>query len=137
MMMKMTADQRQRRLQQATVQRQRQLQVVTMMMMMMATVDQRQQQRPLVLHQQRAQLQVDRRQQPRRHVTVFEQCYVERHGDRRTEHRFELQFRTLPMRQMISRVEEAGFSIDAVLGDYRGRAWDERSDVWIILATRA
>jgi hypothetical protein len=69
-------------------------------------------------------------------VTVFEQCYVEQRGDRRTEHRFELQFRTLPMRQLISRVEEAGFSIDAVLGDYRGRAWDERSDVWIILATR-
>jgi SAM-dependent methyltransferase len=76
------------------------------------------------------------RQQRRRHVTVFEQCYVEQRGDRRTEHRFELQFRTLPMRQLISRVEDAGFSIDAMLGDYRGRAWDERSDVWIILATR-
>jgi SAM-dependent methyltransferase len=76
------------------------------------------------------------RQQRRRHVTVFEQCYVERHGDRRTEHRFALQFRTLPMRQMISRVEEAGFSIETMLGDYHGRAWDERSDVWIILAAR-
>jgi SAM-dependent methyltransferase len=76
------------------------------------------------------------RQQRRRHVTVFEQCYIERRGGRRAEHRFELQFRTLPMRQMIARVEDAGFSIDAVLGDYRGRAWDERSDVWIILATR-
>ena len=37
---------------------------------------------------------------------------------------------------MIRRVEDAGFSIDAMLGDYRGRAWDKRADVWIILATR-
>jgi len=26
--------------------------------------------------------------------------------------------------------------IDAVLGDYRGRPWDERAEVWIILARR-
>ena len=76
------------------------------------------------------------RQERRRHLTIFEQRYIERSGDETTEHRFELQFRTLPMRQMIRRVEKAGFAIDAVLGDYRGRPWDERADVWIILATR-
>jgi hypothetical protein len=26
--------------------------------------------------------------------------------------------------------------VDAVLGDYRGRPWDARADVWIILARR-
>jgi hypothetical protein len=33
-------------------------------------------------------------------------------------------------------LERAGFGVDAVLGDYRGRPWDERADVWIILARR-
>jgi SAM-dependent methyltransferase len=75
-------------------------------------------------------------QDRRRHLTRFEQRYVERHDGKATEHRFDLRFRTLPMRQMTGRVEKAGFVIDAVLGDYRGRAWDERADVWIILATR-
>jgi SAM-dependent methyltransferase len=76
------------------------------------------------------------RQERRRHLTIFEQCYIERSGGQAKEHRFELRFRTLPMRQMTGRIEKAGFTIDAVLGDYRGRAWDERADVWIILATR-
>jgi len=76
------------------------------------------------------------RQERRRHLTIFEQRYIQGTGAAATEHRFELQFRTLPMRQMIRRVEKAGFAIDVVLGDYRGRAWDERADVWIILATR-
>ena len=30
----------------------------------------------------------------------------------------------------------AGFAIEAVLGDYRGGPWDERADVWIMLARR-
>jgi ubiquinone/menaquinone biosynthesis C-methylase UbiE len=77
------------------------------------------------------------RQQPRKHLTTFEQCYVERRGRRVTKHRFELTFRTLPIRKMLRKLEGAGFLIEAVLGDYRGRAWDERSDVWIILARRA
>ena len=76
------------------------------------------------------------RQERRRRLTIFEQRYIERRGDEVIEHRFELKFRTLPMREMIRRVEKAGFAIDAVLGDYRGRPWDERADVWIILATR-
>jgi SAM-dependent methyltransferase len=76
------------------------------------------------------------RQERRRHLTIFEQRYIRGSGDTATEHRFELRFRTLPLRQMIRRVERAGFAIDAILGDYRGRAWDERADVWIILATR-
>jgi SAM-dependent methyltransferase len=76
------------------------------------------------------------RQRPRQHLTIFEQCYVERRGETRREHRFELRFRTLPMKQMLRRLDRAGFTVDAVLGDYRGRAWDERADVWLILATK-
>ena len=42
---------------------------------------------------------------------------------------------TLTVPQMIGQLERAGFQVDAVLGDYRGRPWDDRADVWIILAT--
>ena len=35
---------------------------------------------------------------------------------------------------MTRRLENAGFAIDAVLGDYRGGPWDPRADVWMILA---
>ena len=76
------------------------------------------------------------RQEPRRHFTTFEQCYIERRGRTITKHRFELTFRTLPIRAMARKIEGAGFAIDAVLGDYRGRPWDHRSDVWIIMARR-
>ena len=76
------------------------------------------------------------RQDRRRRLTTFEQRYVERRGSRTNEHRFELTFRTLSVRQVTARLEAAGFAIDAVLGDYHGRPWDERADVWIILARR-
>jgi len=76
------------------------------------------------------------RQDLRRHRTTFEQCYVERKGRHVRNHRFELTFRTLSIRQMTSRLERAGFRIDAILGDYRGRPWDPRADVWIMMARR-
>jgi SAM-dependent methyltransferase len=77
------------------------------------------------------------RQDRRRRLTLFAQRYVERRGARQTEHRFELAFRTLSVPEMVRRLERAQFRVEAVLGDYRGRAWDERADVWIILARRA
>jgi SAM-dependent methyltransferase len=77
------------------------------------------------------------RQDPRRRLTTFEQRYVEQRGGVQQEHRFELTFRTLSVRQMTRRLEAAGFAVEAVLGDYRGRPLDERSDVWIMLARRA
>jgi hypothetical protein len=76
------------------------------------------------------------RQDPRRHLTIFDQEYVERRGAARRSHRFSLTFRTLSVRQVTSRLETAGFRIQAVLGDYRGAPWDDRADVWIILAAR-
>jgi ubiquinone/menaquinone biosynthesis C-methylase UbiE len=76
------------------------------------------------------------RQDPKRHLTTFEQRYVVRKAGRTTEHRFDLTFRTLTVAQMTRQLERAGFAVSAVLGDYRGRAWDDRADVWIILARR-
>jgi ubiquinone/menaquinone biosynthesis C-methylase UbiE len=76
------------------------------------------------------------RQDRRRCLTTFEQRYLERRGGRTTTHRFELTFRTLSVPQMTRRLERAGFSVETVLGDYRGRPWDERADVWIILAKK-
>jgi len=76
------------------------------------------------------------RQDPKRHLTTFEQTYVERRGTATREHRFDLTFRTLTVRQMTGQLERAGFRVDAVLGDYRGRPWDERADVWIIMAKK-
>ena len=77
------------------------------------------------------------RQDPKRRLTTFEQCYVETRGSRSRRHRFELVFRTVSVRQMTRRLERAGFVVDRVLGDYQGRPWDARADVWIILARKA
>jgi ubiquinone/menaquinone biosynthesis C-methylase UbiE len=76
------------------------------------------------------------RQDPKRHLTTFAQRYVVRRGSRTTEHQFDLTFRTLSVEQMSTQLERAGFAVTAVLGDYRGRPWDDRADVWIILARR-
>ncbi len=76
------------------------------------------------------------RQDRARRLTTFDQRYVERRGLQRTEHQFELTFRTLSIPQMTRRLEAAGFAVDRVLGDYRGRPWDARADVWIVLARK-
>jgi len=76
------------------------------------------------------------RQLPRQRHTVFEQRYLVKRGGETREHRFELTFRTLTVKQMIRRLESAGFVIEALLGDYRGRPWYEQADAWIILARR-
>jgi len=76
------------------------------------------------------------RQDRRRRLTTFEQRYVERRNGRTRDHCFELVFRTLSVPEMSRQLERAGFRVEAVLGDYQGRAWDERADVWIIMAQR-
>jgi ubiquinone/menaquinone biosynthesis C-methylase UbiE len=76
------------------------------------------------------------RQDRVRRLTTFEQRYIERRDGRSREHAFDLVFRTLSVRQMTSRLDRAGFVVDRVLGDYRGRPWDERADVWILLAKK-
>ncbi|HWP99033.1 MAG TPA: class I SAM-dependent methyltransferase [Vicinamibacterales bacterium] len=74
------------------------------------------------------------RQDRRRGLTLFEERYTRRRGRRRETRRFLLTFRTRGVRAMARRLERAGFRIDALLGDYRGRPWDPRADVWLILA---
>jgi len=74
------------------------------------------------------------RQDPARHLTIFNQEFTERRGGTTRVHRFALTFRTLSVPQMVRRLEKSGFEIAALLGDYRGRAWDPRADVWVILA---
>jgi len=76
------------------------------------------------------------RQDRRRKLTIFDQQYVERRGRKKLTRQFSLTFRTLPLPAMVNRVEAAGFRVTAVLGDYRGRAWDLRADVWLLLAQR-
>jgi len=76
------------------------------------------------------------RQDPGRHLTTFDQRYVERRGGHTTEHCFELTFRTLSIPQMRRRLERAGFRVKTVLGDYGGQPWDARADVWILLAEK-
>lgn len=76
------------------------------------------------------------RQDRARRLTIFDQEYIERRGRVRRARKFSLVFRTLSVRQMQSRLERAGFGVRAVLGDYGGRPWDRRADVWLILAEK-
>jgi hypothetical protein len=69
-------------------------------------------------------------------LTTFEQEYVEGRGLHRRVTPFTIRFRTLPLPAIARRAERAGFVIDAVLGDYRGAAWDRRADVWLIIARK-
>ena len=74
------------------------------------------------------------RQDRARRRTIFDQEFTERRGRHTRVHRFSLAFRTLTVPQMARRLQNAGFEVSALLGDYRGGPWDERADVWIILA---
>jgi ubiquinone/menaquinone biosynthesis C-methylase UbiE len=74
------------------------------------------------------------RQDRARRLTIFDQEFTERRGRTSRVHSFSLSFRTLSVPQMVRRLTKAGFDITALLGDYQGRAWDPRADVWVILA---
>jgi len=76
------------------------------------------------------------RQDRARRLTIFDQEFTERRGRMRRTRRFALAFRTLSVPQMSRRLERAGFIITALLGDYRGGPWDERADVWVMLAKK-
>jgi len=76
------------------------------------------------------------RQDRRRHLTIFDQQFIETRGGQRSVRDFSLTFRTISVPQMTRRLENAGFRVTAVLGDYHGGPWDPRADVWLMLATR-
>jgi len=75
-------------------------------------------------------------QDRRKHITRFEQTFVEGRGAATTRKTFTLAFRTLTVPQMVERLERAGLEVSALLGDYQGGPWDLRAEVWIILARR-
>ena len=77
------------------------------------------------------------RQDRDKRLTTFEQEYIEGRGRARQVTPFTIRFRTLPLPAIAGRVERAGFEVEAVLGDYRGAAWDRRADVWLLLARAA
>jgi ubiquinone/menaquinone biosynthesis C-methylase UbiE len=74
------------------------------------------------------------KQDRKKHITRFEQEFIEGRGKSATRRKFQLAFRTLSVPQMVDRLEQAGFEVFSLLGDYQGGAWDLRADVWIILA---
>ncbi len=74
------------------------------------------------------------RQDSSQRLTIFDQEFTEQRGPTATVHRFSLAFRTLSIAEMSRRLERAGFRVKAVQGDYAGGPWNERSDVWIVLA---
>jgi hypothetical protein len=76
------------------------------------------------------------RQDAARKLTIFDQEFTETRRRQRRTHRFSLTFCTLTVPQMTRRLEAAGFEITALLGDYRGAAWDRRADVWIVMARK-
>jgi ubiquinone/menaquinone biosynthesis C-methylase UbiE len=75
-------------------------------------------------------------QDRKKHITRFEQEFVEGRGKTASRKKFTLAFRTLSVPQMVQRLEKAGLEVSALLGDYQGGPWDLRADVWIILARR-
>jgi ubiquinone/menaquinone biosynthesis C-methylase UbiE len=75
-------------------------------------------------------------QDRRKHITRFDQEFVEGRGKTATRRRFQIAFRTLSVPQMVKRLETAGLEVAALLGDYQGGPWDLRADAWIILARR-
>lgn len=76
------------------------------------------------------------RQDRRRGVTTFDEEFIERRGRRIERRRFSLTFRTVSVDGVTRRLESHGFSVEAVLGDYRGRAWTPDADAWVIVAKR-
>jgi len=77
------------------------------------------------------------RQDRKKGLTIFDQEFTERRGRKAQSRTFSLAFRTLTVPQMVRRLEKAGFEVTALLGDYKGREWDPRADVWVILAKKA
>lgn len=75
-------------------------------------------------------------QDRRNGLTIFDEQYVVRRGREVRRHRFQLTFRTLPMAQVLARIERAGFSVDGVYGGYAGEPWHPGADVWVLLARR-
>ena len=76
------------------------------------------------------------RQDRRRRLTIFDETFVERIGRSTTRHTFSLTFRTLTVPEVVERLAAAGFAVEQLIGDYRGGAWTDDADVWVVLARK-
>ncbi|MGQ0735325.1 MAG: class I SAM-dependent methyltransferase [Acidobacteriota bacterium] len=76
------------------------------------------------------------RQDRARKLTLFDQEFAERRGRLVAKRHFTLAFRTVSVKQMTRRLEAAGLTITALLGDYQGGPWDPRAEAWIVLAAK-
>ena len=72
-----------------------------------------------------------------KHLTIFDQEFVEQRGQTHTAHRFSLVFRTLSLRQMTGRLRRAGFTIETVSGDYLGGPWHQGAENLIVVARKS
>jgi SAM-dependent methyltransferase len=76
------------------------------------------------------------RQDRRRGLTIFDEEFSERRGRRVVKKKFSLTFRTVSVKTVVRRVERLGFTVESVLGDYRGTAWHDQADVWVVVARK-
>jgi SAM-dependent methyltransferase len=76
------------------------------------------------------------RQDRRKGLTIFDEQYVVRQGRKVQRHQFQLTFRTLPMAEVLARLDQAGFRVDDVQGGYRGEVWHPEAETWVILARK-
>jgi SAM-dependent methyltransferase len=74
------------------------------------------------------------RQDRRRGLTMFDEEFVERRGNRTRTRRFSLAFRTIPLPALVERLDRAGFRVRSTSGSYDGGPLDVGSTVWIVLA---
>ena len=72
------------------------------------------------------------RQDRRRGLTMFDEEFLVGRGRNAIRHAFTLTFRTLPMEQLLARLEAAGLIVESVSGSYRGGVWRPDSDVWLV-----
>lgn len=76
------------------------------------------------------------KQDRRRGLTMFTEQFVLRKQRRVERHAFTLTFRTLPMAEVLARLDRAGFEVDQVCGGYRGEVWHPEAETWLILARK-
>jgi hypothetical protein len=76
------------------------------------------------------------RQDRERGLTIFDEEFTERRGRRVERRTFSLTFRTVAVKSVVRQLERRGFRIESVLGDYRGSAWHDEADVWLIVARK-
>jgi SAM-dependent methyltransferase len=76
------------------------------------------------------------KQDRKRGLTMFTEQFVLRRGRQVERHAFTLTFRTLPMAQVLARLDRAGLEVDQVCGGYRGEVWHPEAETWLILARK-